>query len=173
MRITKKMAQRIAEKALAHRGAEIEAQEALLAKAVYVAVKAATPEIVFEVCKKHGSYSNGYTSTFNLYTENGVKDSEAYTSSEKLPAKEEWRTFVQLPREVFNALKNHRLKIAKMQDDLHKDEDQLETALLQLVTVKKAKEALPEIAHLFPENESTALVVNLDNIKNILSSIPK
>lgn len=165
MRISKTTAESVAKAVFAKKLTAIEATEKKAKIYVSELVIAYTPYEVIELSNKHPNFFK-FSYSFRFQSANSSEmDYTYYKSAQKLP---ETGNFLNISVAEFKKLQKEWLKYDQLRTDYKNAIRELETALMQLITYKRIREALPEIAGFLPAETSTALIPNIDKVRDLI-----
>ena len=164
-RITKELANRIAEKLISKQLEEVKKLNFEFEEKVYLAILKTIPKEVMDCYEKNPDFFNT-TRSFYMYGKGW--HSETIASSKKLP-KNNFFSAEKLNEADSNKLLKERQLIDDKKLEAKKLLKEIEVALYSLRTYTRISEHLPEAIPFLPSATSTALQVNLSDIRKKIS----
>lgn len=159
MRITKAVAQKVAQQLISERQTEIENLSNELNRKAYEIYLDTVPKQVLDIFKSNSSYFKNskkfYVQGVGLNT-TGI-DFDVYT-----PYVSQYFTLCEKDANIFVKLINN---IQAKQKELNEFKIQIEVALLNLRTYNNIEKQFPEAAKLLPIQQTTAIMVNIKDIR--------
>lgn len=161
MRITKQIASEVAKQLLAEKRKENDKNWIELSKKVYESVLKTVPKEIIELHEKHPSFVR--TSRSIKLIGNGFNHEYVNTSKE-FPCEHYSKNYVPTAKEgvewikLLNDYNDGKESIKKLNSEI-------ELALYNLRTYKAVQENFPEAYELLPEKTSTALSINISDIR--------
>lgn len=163
MRITKQIAENVAERLTETKVKNLEAQKQKIKDLVTELIREKTPHEVVLLSKKHTSFFT-ITDRFRFDTEDFKW--EYFESNERFPSTEK---HYELTKEENKKLFTLVQKREKQKNEIKQLRKEIEQALINLKTFKRVETEFPEAFKFLPKNGSTALVVNVDSIRKQLN----
>src|SRR5215217_2094342 len=168
MRISKTAAMDLAYAALKDRYDEHEKREDDLKKYFETVVLKYTPEEVKILFKSsHREYLESSTGYLQIFSPDKPRDHRSFHTLNSVPHKSHTRQ-LKVSDSEFDKLIKWDVSNKAFKESITKDRKALETALVQLGTYKRIRETIPEMTPFLPTSETTAIVPDMSEIRQIL-----
>jgi hypothetical protein len=165
-RITKSLAESIASSLLAKKKEKISHKRQELKEKVTQVIEQTIPEDVLKFHESNQDWMRG-SQDFRLQGDGTGTDYTHYRTTKTLPSNSQYN-WVKIPDKSHNEVMNLHSKIDKMESDLKKARFEVETAIFNLRTYSNLEKEFPEAAKYLPKNGTTALVVNIDKVRQLI-----
>lgn len=172
-RITKQLAAEIVKAAMTDRKNSLENDENKIRESVEKLVMSKVPEEVKKIKDSKSPVSKYINTTRYVHFKN--KDGKAYSwksyVTNKPVPKEFESDYVTITQEEWNIINNMEIQFRAKEKEFNNDERQLEAMILEMRTVKRVIEFMPDLAKFIPipEDRKAALVVDASKIKDIIN----
>lgn len=172
-RITKYLAAEIVNSAMTDRKNSLNNDEKKLREMVEELIISKIPEEVKKIKDSNSPVSKYINTTRSVYFKN--KDGKSYSwksyITNKPVPKESESDYVIITQEEWNVINNVEIQFDAKEKEFKDDRRQLEAMILEMRTIKRLVEFMPDLAKFIPipEDQKASLVVDASKVKDIIN----